>query len=270
MSLRFFLAKDAAAGYCLAMNMVDLPLIAARLEGLEETIIHRLIDRAQFAANSPAYQPGASGFPESANASLFELRLRYQEQMDAPFGRYHVPEERPFHRDLPNAERQVQLPPSPLRISDLEAVNLTREIASAYLEFLPELCDVENRDIEDDGHYGSSVEHDVLAIQALARRVHFGALYVAESKYRSSPDEFRRLIESGDRERILRAITRPEVEKRILTRVAEKVDYIQATANRAVRKVVRPGAVLTLYRSVVIPLTKEGELRYLFQRPVGA
>ncbi|MFP4375974.1 MAG: chorismate mutase [Spirochaetales bacterium] len=251
------------------MNLVDLPLIAARLEGLEETIIHRLIDRAQFAANAPAYNAGESGFPDAGAMSLFDLRLRYQEEMDSPFGRYHVPEERPFHRDLPQAQRHVQLPPSPLHIADLESINLTREIALAYLGFLPELCDVENRDIEDDGHYGSSVEHDVLAIQALARRIHFGALYVAESKYRSAPDTFRRMIDEEDRAGILKGITRPEIEERILKRVAEKVDYIQATANREVRKVVRPRAVLSLYRSVVIPLTKEGEVRYLYQRPAA-
>jgi len=251
------------------MNLVELPLIAARLEGLEETIIHRVIDRAQFATNAPAYKTGGSGFPDAAGASLFDLRLRDQESMDAPFGRYHVPEERPFHRDLPDAKRQVRLPPSPLRVTNLESINLTQEIVSAYLDFLPGLCDVENRDIEDDGHYGSSVEHDVLAIQALARRVHFGALYVAESKYRSAPEQFQHMIDCEDREAILAAITRPEVEQRIVTRVAEKVDYIQATANRQVRKVVRPRAMLSLYRSVVIPLTKEGELRYLFQRPAG-
>jgi chorismate mutase len=265
----FFLANTPGPGYFSAMSLVELPLIAARLEGLEETIIHRLIDRAQFAANAPAYVRGQSGFPQADEQSLFDLRLRYQEEMDAPFGRYHVPEERPFHRDLPHAQRSVQLPPSPLHLTDVEQINVTKEITSAYLAFLPELCDVENRDIEDDGHYGSSVEHDVLAIQALARRVHFGALYVAESKYRSAPEEFRRMIHTDDRDAIFNAITRPEVEERILKRVAEKVDYIQATANRAVRKVVRPGAVLSLYRTVVIPLTKEGEVRYLFQRPVG-
>ena len=248
------------------MQSLDLGLIAARLEGLEETIIHRLIDRAQFAANPVAYAPGHSGFRGAEAESLFDVRLRYQEEMDARFGRYHVPEERPYHRDLPDARRRVQLPESPLRIGDLDVVNLTAAIVDDYRRFLSELC--ASHDDTDDGQYGSSVEHDVLAIQAIARRVHFGALYVAESKFMNAPDRFERLIADNDRDSILSLITRPDVEERILGRVADKVDYIQGTANRQVRRLIRPGTVLMLYRDTIIPLTKEGELRYLFNRSV--
>ncbi len=246
------------------MQSLDLGLIAAHLEGLEETIIHRLIDRAQFAANPVAYAPGHSGFRGAETESLFDLRLRHQEEMDASFGRYHVPEERPFHRDLPDAKRRVQLPESPLRIADLDVVNLTATIVADYLRFLGDLC--ASHDGADDGQYGSSVEHDVLAIQAIARRVHYGALYVAESKFRGAPDAFVRLVAANDRDAILRLITRPEVEERILGRVADKVDYVQGTANRQVRRLIRPDTVLMLYRDTIIPLTKEGELRYLFNR----
>ena len=246
------------------MSGLDLTNIAARLEGLEETIIHRLIDRAQFAANSPAYARGESGFPDAGDRSLFEIRLRYQEEMDAAFGRFQVPEERPFHRDLPDALRSAQLRTEvtdSLTIPNLESVNLTGDIASAYLELLPNLCPD-----EDDGHYGSSVEHDVLAIQALSRRIHFGALYVAESKYRSNRDQMNAWIEAEDRDALMAAITRPEVEERIHARVAEKVDYIQSSINTRIRRRIDPAVVLVLYRDTIIPLTKEGELRYLFGR----
>ena len=74
----------------------ELHLIAAQLEGLEETIITKLIDRAQFKANLVAYEAGKSGFDGAENESLFDLRLRYHEEMDAYFGRFCVPEERPF------------------------------------------------------------------------------------------------------------------------------------------------------------------------------
>ena len=260
-----FLARLAYIGYCLAMKTVDLSLIAARLEGLEETIIHRLIDRAQFAANPAAYDAGTSGFPDAPEKSLFEVRLRYQEEMDARFGRYSVPEERPYFRDLPQPQRSVSLPPNPLVIDDLEQVNVTARIVEVYLAALPELCRDQSAET-DDKQYGSSVEHDVLAIQAIARRVHFGALYVAESKYLSNSERFSELIKNDDRAGIEALITRPEVEEQILRRVAEKVDYIQATANRAVRKVVRSAVVLSIYRDLIIPLTKLGEISYLRQR----
>jgi chorismate mutase len=241
---------------------LDLAFIAARLEGLEETIIHRLIDRAQFAANGPAYEPGKSGFENAAGKSLFDLRLRFQEEMDAAFGRFSVPEERPYHRDLPSSQRNAQLrEDSVLHTADLDDVNLTPDICRRYLAHLPLLC-VDT----DDGHYGSSVEHDVLAIQAIARRIHYGSLYVAESKYQAAPDQIQGWIDAGNREAILQAITRPEVENRILRRVAEKVDYIQATINTSIRRRIAPETVLELYRDTIIPLTKEGELRYLFAR----
>ena len=266
------------------MVSLELTLIAAHLEGLEETIIHRLIDRAQFAANERAYRKGESGFDGAGESSLFDMRLRYQEEMDAAFGRYHVPEERPFHRSLPEPKRRVSLPENPLRIADYDRVNLTREIVAEYTRRLPRLCRPSSRAAhapsgpstprtqtsDDDGQYGSSVEHDVLAIQAIARRVHFGALYVAESKYLAMHERLDVLIEADDRPAILELITRPEVERRILTRVAEKVDYVQATINERVRRRIDPADVLDLYRDVIIPLTKEGELRYLSARSTAS
>ncbi len=254
------------------MVTLDLNLIAAHLEGLEETIIHRLVDRAQFAANARAYASGESGFEGAGARSLFDLRLRYQEEMDAVFGRYHVPEERPFHRDLPESRRTVQLPENPLQVEDYELVNVTPRIVEGYKRFLPQLSTGSTASASatpsaaDDGQYGSSVEHDVLAIQAIARRVHFGALYVAESKYADDPSSFDQLRARGQRDTILSRITRPEVEQRILKRVAEKVDFIQSTINSAVRRRLDPELVLDLYRDLIIPLTKEGELLYLFNR----
>ena len=73
----------------------DLSSIAANLEGLEETIIFMLINRAQFAQNQMIYEPNASGFEGAEGRSLFEVRLRCHEEMDAEFGRFSAPEERP-------------------------------------------------------------------------------------------------------------------------------------------------------------------------------
>lgn len=243
------------------MEALDLQVIAARLEGLEETVINRLVDRAQFALNVQVYEPGMSEFPHEPGRSLFDLRMRYQEEMDSRFGRFLVPEERPLNRDLPPALRAHNVANDDLAVDDYDTVNLTREISEAYRAYLPRLCAG-----GDDGDYGSSVEHDVLAIQAVARRVHFGALYVAESKYRSAAEVFDQLHRAGDREAMLAQIERPEVEARILERVAAKVDYVQAQVNRLVRRIVDPEIVLELYRDTIIPLTKEGQIRYLMAR----
>jgi chorismate mutase len=83
---------------------LSLNRIAAQLEGLEETIIHKLLDRAQFLSNDVVYRVGESGFEGEPHQSLFTLRLRYQEEMDAVFGRFCVPEERPYTQGLPRSE----------------------------------------------------------------------------------------------------------------------------------------------------------------------
>jgi chorismate mutase len=240
---------------------LDLKLIAARLEGLEETIIAKLIARAQFRVNKIIYNPGASGFSGVANSSLFQIRLRAQEEMDARFGRFHAPDERPFCSNLPESHRQVNIPPTSLHIDDYEKVNLSEEILDAYMHLLPELCHE-----GDDGHYGSSVEHDVYALQAVARRIHYGTMYVAESKFTAEPETYTALLQAGDLAAVDAKLTRPEVEEKIICRVRDKVNALQQTANPAVRVIIDPELVVKFYREYVIPLTKKGEIAYLAQR----
>ncbi len=240
---------------------LPLELVAARLEGLEETILHKLLDRAQFAANTQAYTPGRSGFAGEDSRSLFALRLQLHEEMDAQFGRYSVPEERPFTHTLPSSRRTVSLPDTGIPVFDYDLVSVTDSILPAYFGLLEQLCEA-----ADDGQYGSSVEHDVYALQALSRRIHFGALYVAESKYRADSAAYDKLVKSNEREAILQKLTRAEVEERIIERVALKVTHLQSQINPRVRKRVAPEVVTAFYRDQVIPLTKESEVRYLVYR----
>ena len=113
--------------------------------------------------------------------------------MDAQFGRFCVPEERPFTVELPKSRRKVTLPQSDLFVDSYDVINVTGDILAGYRSFVARLC-VEG----DDGQYGSSVEHDVYALQAIARRIHYGSLYVAECKYRAAPGRFGALIEARD------------------------------------------------------------------------
>ncbi len=241
--------------------LLTLERVAELLEGLEETIIFKLIDRAQFRVNEIAYVPGKSGFDGEADRSLFVLRLRRQEEMDALFGRFCVPEERPFTTPLPASKRAVTLPDTALRIDEPDSASVTKAILQAYLDLLPTLCAA-----GDDGQYGSSVEHDVYALQALSRRIHFGSFHVAESKYRGDPRGYERLIRNGDRDGLLARLTRRDVEEAIIERVRHKVGHAQARVNRSVRKYVEPDLVTGFYRDHVIPLTKESEVRYLMKR----
>ncbi len=243
------------------MQTLDLNYIASRLEALEETIIFVLIERIQFSYNPVCYQKGESGFPGKEGESLFSLRLKGQEELDSRFGRFRTPEERPVNSDLPPSERIRKDVETGLAIDDYNLVNLSDRLKDEYLALLPSICPA-----GDDGHYGSSIERDVICIQALIRRVHFAAFYVAESKYRSDPEGYTVLIEAGDSDAIGDKLTRPEVEERILARVGEKSRRLQEISDYSLRSPLDPSLVTGLYRDVIIPLTKEGEVQYLLTR----
>ena len=243
------------------LNQLDLTSIAHRLESMEETIISKLIDRAQFAVNAIVYEAGKSGFSGEHNRCLFDLRMHYHEQMDALFGRFCLPEERPFTRLLPEPQRKVTLTDTGLSIDDLENVNFTGPIRLAYMKLLETICRP-----GDDHQYGSSVEHDVYAVQAVSRRIHFGAFYVAESKFRSDPDAYSRLIDERDSAGLEARLTRTAVEERIIDRIHRKTIETQRGVNRELRQTIDPEVIEQFYRDTVIPLTKQGEVAYLLHR----
>ena len=240
---------------------IKLNEIAAVLEGLEETIIHRIIDRGQYRSNDCVYEPGKSGFSGGRNMSLLDIRLKRQEEMDSEFGRFSVPEERPFRRDLPKPKRRLNPAANPLEIDDYNRINLTSKVFFAYCSMISRFCEP-----GDDGQYGSAVELDVAALQAVSRRVHFGSFYIAESKYQAEPVKYGELIAAGDTAAIVDLLTRKEVEDQILKRLKVKVDSIQSRINTLVRRQVDPEAIIEFYRRDIIPLTKEGEILYLFHR----
>lgn len=241
--------------------MYDLDHIAAVLESLEETIINKLIDRAQFRINSIAYQTGKSGFKGEPEASLFQLRLKFHEIMDAQFGRFLVPEERPFNGNLPGARRSVSVDESFLSIGDYDKANVNEQIQKKYLSLVPEICSG-----GDDGQYGSSVEHDVFALQAISRRIHYGALYVAERKFRDNREQLQELVQKRDIALLEKKLTRAEVEDKILSRVTNKVNHLQKDVDKKLRVIVSERIVRDFYADCIIPLTKQGEILYLLNR----
>ncbi len=243
------------------MNTLQIENIALVLEGLEEEIISKLINRIQFCRNDIIYQEGKSGFQHEEHRSLFELRLYYQEHMDAQFGRFCIPEERPFSTQLPPPKRHVNVNAQVLKIDNYNHVNLCNKILKSYSRLCEWMCTP-----GDDAQHGSSVEHDVYALQAIARRIHYGSFYVAESKYRVDSTEYDRLIDEGNRDAIEQKLTRADVEGKILNRVHDKVSGIQHGVNTKIRRTIDPDIVLAYYRDHLIPMTKEGEILYLMHR----
>lgn len=240
---------------------INLNEIAAHLESLEETIIFKLITRAQYKQNLVIYKKGESGFKDQPQRSLFGVRLLYQEQLEAKFCRYEAPEEKPFNKDLPAVERDFKMPKNLFKKELIDQINLTDEILNSYLNLIKNLCEK-----GDDSQYGSSVEHDVQALQAISERVHFGSFYVAEAKYQENPAVYQKLIEEQNEKEIFAQLTRQEVEENILKRIREKTFLFQQALNSKTRYFVDPALVMNFYKDVIIPLTKKGEVLYLLGR----
>lgn len=152
----------------------------------------------------------------------------------------------------------------------------------------------------DDEQHGSTVLTDIMVLQALSRRVHYGK-FVAESKYRSDPVAYEKLVEAGDAQGVMKLLTNAEVEEKVLRRSrmkaatygreplmlpeiegVEKSDVTSLAASAAASAVVAtmeamkeqkggkgkvdPAAIESVYRDIIIPLTKDIEVAYLFRR----
>ena len=151
----------------------------------------------------------------------------------------------------------------------------------------------------DDEQHGSTVLCDIAALQALSRRVHYG-MFVAESKYQSDPQAYQKLVDTGDAKGVMKLLTNEEVENQVLRRARLKaatygrepmlssipatdcdetailaaaaasavVAAVEALSNNKGKQVgkVDPAVIESVYRDIVIPLTKDIEVAYLFRR----
>jgi len=155
-------------------------------------------------------------------------------------------------------------------------VNVNDIIKEKYIkEVLPEACRKFGR--EDRGeakeNYGSAATCDVVCLQALSRRIHFGK-YVAESKFQTETERFVKLIKAGDRDGIDAAITNARVEQQVVERLRLKAKTYGKDPSLTLDGVggeekINVEAVVKMYAQVVIPLTKVVEVEYLMQRLKG-
>ena len=66
----------------------------------------------------------------------------------------------------------------------------------------------------DDSNYGSAAVYDVLCLQALSKRIHYGKL-VAEAKFRAETEKYTQLIQDQDADGIMQALTVKSVEMKV-------------------------------------------------------
>jgi chorismate mutase len=243
------------------------PLADAVHSRLEDTIIFHLIERVQFPYNKTIYTPGAV-LPDS-ELSFVDWYLREQERLQALIRRFESPDEYPFFpetRDVQPVLKPLEYP----KILHPNDVNVNEKIRKYYVDkFLPSVC--QNFGREDRGeskeNYGSTATCDIACLQAISRRIHFGK-FVAESKFRSEEARFTEMIKAEDRDGIGAAITKPEVERKVLARLALKAQTYgkDPAADDTEESRIRVEKVVEMYENFVIPLTKEVEVEYLMQR----
>lgn len=222
----------------------------------EESIIFSLIERAQYWVNAPAHV--IRSFPaENFTGSLCDFYQHKTEVADALIGRFTSPDEHPFSEDLPEPIQYNEIVESP--VVDF-GINMNSRLKAIYVNHIvPLICKP-----GDDHNYGSSTMADHLCLKVLSRRIHYG-MFVAESKFRSHPEEYRALVKAGDDVGIMELLTNKKVEKKLLLRVGLKASTYGQEPGECDPDNCKINAkqMVTVYRDWLMPLTKEIELEYL-------
>lgn len=252
----------------LAAKPLDLANIRYALIRQEDTIIFKLIERAQFPLNGTIYKSNAIPIP-NFDGSFLDFVLEKSEHAHALVRRYQSPDEYAFSKNLPEPIIEaLEYPP----LIKPDGVNVNDKIKEFYLkDILPQLCDA-NKDLgEKKENYGSAAVSDVECLQALSRRIHFGK-FVAEVKFQSDVPKYTKMIKEKDIKGLMDGITNAAVEKQVLARMERKaINYgrdpneVDGANNTGTGKV-NAKTVVEMYRNFVIPLTKEVEIEYLLRR----
>jgi len=267
-------------------NTITLDNIRTTLIRQEDTIIFDLIERAQYALNPPVYISGGVPVPafgkDGRQYSLLEYVLRETEQLHGKVRRYTSPDEHAFY---PEDEATLVLPPLAYPDSVLapyaKEININSTIMDVYFnKILPDIAAP-----GDDGNYGSAATLDVLCLQALSKRIHYGK-FVAEAKFRAKPEEYTALIEAQDAEGLMALLTDVKVEQKVVERVYLKAQTFgqdiqtpdgpaaaaaprSSSPNGEPHFKVQPRVLADMYEELVMPLTKDVQVAYLLRRLDG-
>jgi len=239
-------------------SQLKLENIRSILIRQEETIIFSLVERAQFCQNNKIYKENEFSIP-SFNGSFVDYLLYGTETLHATIRRYTSLDELPFSKKLPDPILPKRDFEEAIKINK---VNINSTIKNIYeLKIIPTIC--ENGD---DDQYGSAAVCDVICLQALSKRIHYGK-FVAESKFLSDVKTFSKFIKTKNRSELMKKITNQKVEDKLLKRVEKKTaTYGQEIGSKKREYKIEPAFVAELYKKWIIPLTKKVEVDYLLER----
>jgi len=244
---------------------------------------------------------------EEGELSFLDFMLTGTEALHSAVRRYESPEEHAFFPSrLPKRTNSLNILDYPQLLCEEEAIsslNWNKILYDKYLSVVVPAISTNG----DDEQYGSTVIADIAVLQALSKRIHFGK-FVAESKYRSDPEGFQRLVDAGDADGVMKLLTNEKVEEQVLTRarlkattygrepmlsslpkaqdgedsstsiiaaaaaaaVVAAVEAVQSkergVPNAKIKGKVDPSIIESIYRELIIPMTKDIEVAYLFLR----
>jgi chorismate mutase len=273
----FIQANDGAAVDLLTTDIFSLESIRETLIRQEETIIFALIERAQFRRNPAIYDPSSASVIYSSGTllddqgdrvSLLQWMLTETEKLHAKIRKYTSPEEHAFFPGtLPDPILPALNFPALITAESKRVSDVNPEILRWYQDkILLRMC-VDG----DDEQYGSSAMCDMACLQALSRRIHYGK-FVAESKYLDNPAGYQELVKKEDTKGIIELLTNVEVEKKVIRRAYAKASTygqdigVQGPIMESTGYKVDPMLIADIYRDMIIPLTKDVEVRYLYSR----
>ncbi|KAL0381022.1 UNVERIFIED_CONTAM: Chorismate mutase 1, chloroplastic [Sesamum angustifolium] len=255
----------------------------------EDSIIFSLVERAQFCYNAETYDPDAFAM-DGFHGSLVEYMVKGTEKLHAKVGRYKSPDEHPF---FPNDLPEPLLPPMEypqiliakmckdmkFMFSTVFASTYVLHPAADFININVKVWDMYFRNLlprlvkkGDDGNYGSAASCDTICLQALSKRIHYGK-FVAEAKFRASPDVYKAAIRAQDAAQIMDLLTYPAVEEAITKRVemktrkyGQEVNMNEVGGNTEPVYKINPTIVAELYGDWIMPLTKQVQVEYLLRR----
>jgi chorismate mutase len=202
--------------------------------------------------------------------TFLEYFLHELECVHSKVRRYTSPDEHPFTQPLPKPILQELDYPKILCPND---INLNSEIMDRYIkELLPQITTGQ------DNNWGSSCTKDVIVLESLSRRIHFGK-FVAEAKFNDPKlhDQYVSLIKAQDSNGLMTLLTNEKVEQKLLRRVKKKVliygqeiddqnEDLDGDGGSMPTLRISPQTISNLYEEFIIPMTKKVEVLYLLRR----
>ncbi|ODV77566.1 chorismate mutase [Suhomyces tanzawaensis NRRL Y-17324] len=247
-------------------TVLNLDNIRQALVRMEDTIVFGLIERSQFYLSPSVYEVDKFSIPDF-HGSFLDWALLQMEQTHSQIRRYEAPDETPF---FPTKLLKSILPPinyPKVLASYSDEINVNDEIKEFYINQIVPQVSCHSGDQQE--NLGSVSTSDIESLQAISRRIHFGK-FVAEAKYQSNKEMYKKLILAKDVAGIEASITNSAVEQKILERLIEKGESYGTDPSMKFsqnpQSKVKPELIAQLYKDWIIPLTKKVEIDYLLRR----